>query len=210
MQSLFCLTSIMAIREYFILWSLGILCVFSLAIGIEKMTKIILSNYVLTALAITLPMTLSSLMWWLAVHATDIAVTLEPVFANKTIIVLIVYLLLLLLLFLKSRVSIHFHVWWLQKFLLTMFCIPMTIVSITLTLQFAVLGLQAFDYNALQNLVWPLPIQDIYKQFVLQTPVIVTIHAFLTAIIVSHINRTPKMPSFSFRKTVGEIANQEE
>jgi hypothetical protein len=118
--------------------------------------------------------------------------------------------LLLLLLFLKSRVSIHFHVWWLQKFLLTILCIPMTIVSISLTLQFAVLWLQAFDYNALQALVWPLPIQDIYKQFVLQTPVIVTIHALLTAILISHINRTPKVPSFSFRKTIEETIPQEE
>jgi hypothetical protein len=48
----------MAVREYFIVGALGILCVFSLAIGIEKMMKIILSNYMLSVLCLTLSPTL--------------------------------------------------------------------------------------------------------------------------------------------------------
>lgn len=194
----------MAIREYFILWSIGILCVFSLAIGIEKMMKIILWNYLLTALCLTLAPTLWAFMWRLSISAWDIAQTISPAFENKTIITLVVYLLMLLLFFLKSRISIHFHVWGLQKLFLTIICIPLTIVSIATTLQIAVLWLQAFDMIALQTMVASLPIQDIYKQFISYTPIIICIHAFITILVLSHINWTPKMPAFSFKKKHSE------
>lgn len=194
----------MAIREYFILWAIWILCVFSLAIGIEKMMKIILWNYLLTALCLTLAPTLWALMWWVTAVAPDVAQTIAPAFENKIIITLIVYLLMLLLLFLKSRISVHFHLSWIKKVFLTLICIPMTIVSIATTLQIAVLWLQAFDMAALQSMVSSLPIQDIYKQFISNTPIVICVHAFLTIIILSNINWTPKMPAFSFRKKQSE------
>lgn len=34
--------------EYFIFGSVGILCVFSLAIGLERMIKVVIGNYMLT------------------------------------------------------------------------------------------------------------------------------------------------------------------
>jgi hypothetical protein len=141
-------------------------------------------------------------MGWLQMQAPDIAQTISPLFTNKTIIVLVVYLLLLLLLFLKSRISVHFHVGGVQKIFLTVLCIPLTIISIAITLQIAVLGLQAFDSSALQAMVGPLTMPAYYKQFILNTPIVICLHAFITVLVLSHINRTPKMPSFSFKKRV--------
>lgn len=164
------------------------------------MMKIILWNYLLTALCLTLSPTISALMNWIATQAPDVAQTIAPVFENKTIVILVIYLIMLLLLFLKSRISVHFHVWGLKKAFLTVLCIPMTIVSIATTLQIAVLGLQTFDMTALQSMTAMLPIQDIYKQFIANTPIVICIHAFLTILILSHINWTPKIPSFSFRR----------
>ena len=194
----------MAIREYFILWALWILCVFSLAIGIEKMMKIVLWNYLLTALCLTLAPSLWAFMWRLTLNSPDVAQTIAPVFENKIIITLAVYLLMLLLFFLKSRISIHFHVGWLQKIFFTIVCIPLTIVSIATTLQIAVLWLQAFDMWALQTMVATLPIQDIYKQFISYTPIVICIHAIITILVLSHINWIPKAPSFSFKKKESE------
>lgn len=34
--------------EYFIFGAVGILCVFSLAIGLERMVKVVIANYMLT------------------------------------------------------------------------------------------------------------------------------------------------------------------
>ena len=169
------------------------------------MMKIILWNYLLTALCLTLAPTIWAFMWRLSVSAPDVAQTIAPAFENKIIITLVVYLLMLLLFFLKSRISIHFHVWWLQKLFLTVICIPMTIISIATTLQIAVLWLQAFDMSVLQTMVSTLPIQDIYKQFISYTPIVICIHAFLTILVLSHINWTPKTPSFSFKKKTPEL-----
>lgn len=190
----------MAIREYFIVWSLWILCVFSLAIWIEKMMKIVLWNYLLTALCLTLAPSLWAFVWRLTLNAPDVAQTISPAFENKIIITLVVYLLMLLLFFLKSRISIHFHVGGLQKIFLTIVCIPLTIVSIATTLQIAVLWLQAFDMWALQTMVATLPIQDVYKNFISYTPIIICVHAIITIFVLSHINWIPKAPSFSFKK----------
>jgi hypothetical protein len=54
--------------------------------------------------------------------------------------------------------------------------------------------------SALQTMVSTLPIQDIYKQYVSMTPIIICIHAFVTILILSNINWIPKAPSFSFRR----------
>jgi hypothetical protein len=53
---------------------------------------------------------------------------------------------------------------------------------------------------ALQTMVASLPIQDFYKQFISSTPLVICGHAFVTILILSHVNRTPKMPAFAFRK----------
>ena len=42
---------------------------------------------------------------------------------------------------------------------MTVLCIPMTIVSIIITLEIAVLGSQAFDPGALQTLLADVPVQ---------------------------------------------------
>ena len=40
--------------EYFIFGAVGILCVFSLAIGLERMVKVVIANYMLTGLCLAL------------------------------------------------------------------------------------------------------------------------------------------------------------
>lgn len=190
----------MAIREYFILWAVGILCVFSLAIWLEKMMRIVLGNYLLTSLCLTLIPAIDAAMVWLYGQAPDVWQTIQPLLTNKTLIVLVVYLLALLLLFLKSRLSIHFHVSGIKKVLLTILGIPLTIISIATTLQVAVLWTQVFNAQSLQALVATLPLQDIYKQFIIATPVIICIHAIITILLLSNFNRIPSFSWFSFRK----------
>jgi hypothetical protein len=186
----------MALREYFVLWAIGILCVFSLAIGIERMMKIILANYLLTALCITITPAIDALMGWLGAQAPDVGNAIGHAVANKTIITLVVYLLLFLLLFAKSRLHIWFHLSGPKKLLMTILCIPMTVLSIALTLEIAVLGLQAFDMVALQKLASSMPVSPIYQQFVQYTPIIICVHALLAVLMLADINRIPKRKSF--------------
>jgi hypothetical protein len=190
----------MAIREYFVLWAVGILAVFSLAIWLERMLKIVIGNYVLMVLCLTLPTALWSFLYWLNAVAPDIGQSIAPAFSNMTIIVLVVYLLLLLLLFSRGRVSIHFHHKWLWRFLLTLLCIPLTIISIATTLSVAVLGQNAFDVAALQLLAAWLQVQEIYKILITQMPAIISIHVFVTVLVLSNISFPTKLPSFLIKK----------
>ncbi len=200
----------MAIREYFVLWAIGILCVFSLAIGVEKMLRIVFGNYLLMVLCLTMPTAILSFLTWLNRVAPDVGQSVAPAFSNITIIVLVVYLLLLLLLFLKSRVSIHFHAKWVGRFFLTLLCIPLTIISIATTLWVAVVGQQAFDPVALQSLTAWLQIQEIYKIIILQTPSIIAIHVFITVLVLSNISFPTRMPTFFFKKKPVETFDMSE
>lgn len=194
----------MELREYFVLWAIGILCVFSLAIGIEKMMKIILGNYLLTALCLTLSPAIDAVMGRVGTQSPDISASIWAVFTNKTIIVLVVYLLLFLLIFAKSRIYIWFNLSGLKKVLMTILCIPMTVVSIALTLEIAVLGLQAFDVIALEKLASSMPVASIYQQFVAHTPLIICVHTLIAVFMLADINRIPKRKTFVPDITLGE------
>ena len=79
---------------------------------------------------------------------------------------------------------------------MTILCIPMTVLSIALTLEIAVLGLQAFDILALQKLASSMPIAPLYQQFVSNTPIIICIHALIAILMLADVNRIPKKKSF--------------
>jgi fumarate reductase subunit D len=103
------------------------------------MMKIILANYLLTALCITIAPAIDAFMGRLGTQAPDVGNAIGQAVANKTIITLILYLLLFLLLFAKSRLHIGFHLSGIKKIFMTILCIPMTVLSIALTLEIAVL-----------------------------------------------------------------------
>lgn len=178
----------MAIREYFVLWAIGILCVFSLAIGVEKMMKIMFGNYLLSILCLALWPTLDVIMWWSSVQMPDVQKSLHFLFTNKTITILVIYLLMLILIFVKSRLHVWFYLGGAQKIFVTILCIPMTIISILLTLEIAILGVQAFDVLALQSLASTMPISQIYKDFIINTPIIVAVHTFVTILMLSDLS----------------------
>lgn len=185
----------MATREYFVLGSIGILCVFSLAIGLEKMMKIILWNYLLTALCLALTPTISVLTGRVTIQAPDVQQSIWFLFTNTTIIILVVYLIMLILIFVKSRIHIGMNLSGPAKVAMLVLAIPMTIVSIMITLEIAVLWLKAFDMVALQVLASSMPVSLFYKQFVIYTPVIISVHAFITVLMLSDISLMPKKGS---------------
>lgn len=187
----------MAIREYFVLGAIGILCVFSLAIGVEKMMKIILGNYMLIALCLAMSPTIDRFTLWFGVQLPDAQPTVDLLFTNKTIVTLVVYILMLILIFVKSRLHVGFRLNPTTKILMTILCIPMTIISIILTLTVAVLGAQAFDPSALQALLATAPFYGFMREIVLHTPVIVFFHAVITVFMSSDLKLIPAKKSYS-------------
>ena len=159
------------------------------------MMKIILWNYLLTALCLALTPTISVLTGRVTIQAPDVQQSIWFLFTNTTIIILVVYLIMLILIFVKSRIHIGMNLSWPAKVAMLVLAIPMTIVSIMITLEIAVLWLKAFDMVALQVLASSMPVSLFYKQFVIYTPVIISVHAFITVLMLSDISLMPKKGS---------------
>lgn len=175
----------MAIREYFVIGAIGVLCVFSFAIWLEKMLRIILGNYLLTALCLSLSPTLDRLMWWTATQDSSIQSSLWFLFTNKTIVILVVYLLLLVLIFAKSRIRIDVQFGGFKKILFFVLVVPLTILSVLFTLEIAILGINIFNTTALTQTALTMPIPSLYQNFLINTPVMISLHAFLTILLLS-------------------------
>ncbi len=152
------------------------------------MMKIILGNYLLTALCLALAPTITVLTGRVSTQAPDVQNSLWFLFTNTTIVILVVYLLMLILIFVKSRIHIGLNLWGPAKILMLILAIPMTIISIMLTLEIAVLWINVFDMSALEVLASSMPVSMVYKQFVMYTPVIISIHAFITVLMLSDIS----------------------
>lgn len=195
----------MATREYFVIGAVWILCVFSFAVWLEKMMKIIIWNYLLTALCLALWPTIDWFISWLGLQDPSIQQTVAPLLTNKTIVILIVYLLMLVLVFAKSRINIDIQVSGVKRVIYFVLAVPMTILSILFTLEIAILWVSVFSIPELATIVSGMPIPSWYQQFLINTPVMICLHAFVTIFLLSTITLFPKrggisMPSISIEE----------
>lgn len=95
--------------EYFIFGAIGILCVFSLAIGLERMVKVVVANYMLTGLCLALSGVIDRFVLWIDAIYPGSGASFAFLQDNKTTVILVIYLLLLLLIFLKSHIRVSMH-----------------------------------------------------------------------------------------------------
>jgi hypothetical protein len=161
------------------------------------MMRIILGNYMLTVLCLAIGPTINRFTVWFGGQLPEAQQTVDMLFTNKTIVTLVVYILMLILIFVKSRLHIGFRLNSTTKILMTILCIPMTIVSIIVTLTVAVLGLQTFDPGALQTLLANAPLYGWLRTIVLNTPVIVFFHAVITVFMSSDLKISLPKKSYS-------------
>ncbi|MEI7477573.1 MAG: hypothetical protein WCJ81_03500 [bacterium] len=162
-----------------------------MAIGLEKMLKIMLANYLLIPLCLGASPTIDLFLSWFGSAVPSAAASMDSLFTNKTIATLVIYLLLLVVLFLKSRIDLDIPANGLKKIGMTVLSIPMTVVSIIVTLQIAILGIQAFDITALQHIVSTRPVTSIYKDAIVYTPVIMMVHVLIMVIMMLDIKWLP-------------------
>lgn len=178
--------------EYFILWAVWILCVFSLAIGLERMVKVVIGNYILTGLCLSLRTTIDWFVTWIDTIYPWTGASLGFLSDNKTTVILIIYLLLLLLIFLKSNVRVSMHASGMKRFLLTILFVPLTVVSIILSLELSIIGLDSFNMTQMTLLAQSFTENPIIFSFVQMTAVRFFVHTLTTILLISNI----KLPTF--------------
>lgn len=176
---------------YAIVTLVGVLVIFSFTIGIEKMIKIILGNYILSSICLAASQSMS-----LAVEAMKKTPELTLMgFSYDTIanflnngnmtIVLILYIILLVVIFRTSKIKISLPDDEAIKKMLILLFVPLTVISMILTLQIAILGINGISISALSSIAKTVANNPYMFQFVSLTPVRLLLHGIVTILITS-------------------------
>ena len=169
-------------------WSL---VVFSFTIGIDKMIKIILGNYILSSICLAAGQSISLAgetmkktpeLNFMGFSYDKIANFLNN--GNMTI-VLIIYIVLLIIIFRTSKIKIGLPNDEAMKKMLQLIFVPLTVISMILTLQIAILGINGINIAAISSIAEMVANNQYIYQFVKLTPVWILMHGIVTIIITS-------------------------
>ncbi len=162
------------------------------------MIKIILGNYILTGICLAASQSLTILVAFLdkTPEASFLWLgydTLARFFEyGQTTLVLILYAILLVIIYLKSKIAIQLPMDEAAQKGLYVLLVPMTVISIILTLQIAILGVKVIDVQHLQIISNEMTSWSPLQQFVLLTPVRIFLHGIATIIITSELKISVK------------------
>lgn len=131
--------------SYIFFLLLAILIILAFVIGNEKMIKVLLGNYILAIICLAANQSLDILTEFLMRFSTLTILNISYesisnfIIGGKTSIVLILYLILLLLLFQKSKIRTILPNDEILKKTFSLFLVPMTVISLILTLEIVIL-----------------------------------------------------------------------
>lgn len=152
----------------------------SFAIGLEKMTRIILGNYVLWSICFAASASID-----LVVSGFENTWFIKLLSDSKSIIVLILYALLLFLIYRKSKITIGVPSDQIMQKSLYLLFVPLTVVSMCLTLEIILLGTNLLNYESLVGVAAWFSKNIYLQQFIVNTPYWILIHGLATIFITS-------------------------
>jgi len=165
---------------YIFVWVIALFVVLSFAIGLEKMIKIILWNYILWGICFAASASID-----LAINSLQNEWFANFLSSGKSIIVLILYALLLFLIYHKSKITIDIP--WdqiMQKSLYLLF-VPLTVLSMALTLEIILLWTNILNQESLSLVVSGFTNNIYLQEFIINTPYWILIHGLATILITS-------------------------
>lgn len=183
---------------YIIVWVVWILAVFAFVIGTNQMIKIILWNYILWIICMAASQSIDILVSFLRNNTNwDLFglwyETLASFCSNgKITFVLLMYAIWLIIVYKKSTISIRFPT---DNNLLTtiqILLVPMTVLSMILTLQMAIMWVNMIDAEKLQTIVSTFTTSWYLYDFFRLWPVWLLVHWILTTILTSELKITVK------------------
>ncbi len=194
-----------AIITYIFVVIIGFLAIFSFVIGIEKMIKVILWNYILSSICLAASQSIVILIARLT-QTPDLTFmgmsykTIASFFTNgSTTIILILYVILLVLIYKKSKIRIIVPMDEASKKMLQIILVPLTVISMVLTLQIALMGINVTNIVSIQNLATIISTNPYIVKFISLTPVWILLHGIVTIIITSEFKisiKTDEISSF--------------
>lgn len=176
---------------YGIVIFVGVLVIFSFTIGIDKMIKIILGNYILSSICLAAgqSIALGAEALKLTPDQKALGFTYDKMatFLNdgNMTIVLIIYVTLLVVIYRTSKIRIGLPSDEAIKKMLQLIFVPLTVVSMVLTLQIAILGINGINIASISSLAQSVANNPYMFQFIKLTPVRILLHGIVTILITS-------------------------
>lgn len=184
--------------SYIFFLLLAILIILAFVIGNEKMIKVLLGNYILATLCLAANQSLDVLVQFLMItpNLEILNISYENianfVVAGKTSIVLILYLLLLFLMYQKSRIRITLPGDEILQKTFSLFLVPLTVISLILTLEIVVLGMNSLSPSSLETMARSFTNNYYIINFIVLTPVWILLHGLATVLITTEIKMSIK------------------
>lgn len=176
---------------YGIVVVIWILAIFSFMIGIDKMIKIILGNYILSSICMAASQSITLAVTYMEKNPglSTLGVANEKMadFLNNgaTIIILILYIALLIIIYRTSKIKIKLPNDEALKKMLQIIFVPLAIISMILTLQIVLLGMNGIQITAISSLANAVNNNIYMFKFVSLTPVRILLHGLITIFITS-------------------------
>ncbi len=176
---------------YGIVILVGILAIFSFSIGIDKMIRIILGNYILSSICLAASQSIN-----LAVQSmsktpelTFMGFSYDKVanFLNSgsMTIILILYVILLVIIYRTSKIRIVLPADEALKKMLQLIFVPLTVISMVLTLQIVILWMNRINITWISSIATAVTNNPYMFKFVSLTPVRILLHGIITIFVTS-------------------------
>lgn len=162
-------------------------------IGLEKMIKVLLWNYLLMSLTLATNQSIILFTDFLKstpneVFASFSYASIAQFFTNgRMTIVLILYLLLLFLVYSKSKIRLILPSDDIVQKILMVTLVPLTVLGVIFSLIIVFMGTSLFDPGALQILILKFPPDPLFSTFISYIPVWIFVHALITILVTSEI-----------------------
>ena len=176
--------------QYFSLGVLGVLVIFSLAMGMERMLRMIVGNYILSMLCLALSSTIDLVLQnivrlQLANKTNNYVSTYNLLSQYKVGIVIVVYLFCMITLFTRWKTNFSTDHLPFPRFAVMRIVVIMTAISILFTLAVIVWGIWVLDPFNITTIVWQYIPDPKVLGYISYMPIWIMTHAGLTIFLIS-------------------------
>lgn len=176
---------------YAIIVIIGLMTIFSFWIGIEKMIKVLLGNYILSSICLAANQSINLAIQYMQ-NTPDgkfMGFAYDKV-ANfldngSTTIIFILYIILLVIVYRTSKIRIILPSDEALKKMLQLIFVPLTVISMILTLQIVLLWMNGINITTISSVAKAVANNIYMFQFVSLTPVRILLHGLITIFITS-------------------------
>lgn len=174
----------------------GMLALLSLILGLQKMIRIIMANYLISSILLGLSNFTDLVTRWLLSSQSDRRVDGfqiwfgKLIMAGKPTFLLTVYFVLLLFIITKSHIGIGDIKSPVLRWVLTLVFLPCTIISILLSIALAIFGSKVMTIDGISELASNFSGNVYVYNFVMLTPLWVVIPWLITILVAALVLRT--------------------